>query len=75
MSRKYKCSPEDKIKAVEDYLSGKVSQRDTCVKYKICGTSILRRWIKKYNSYIELKDYDPKQEVYMAEARRKTTIE
>ena len=23
----------------------------------------------------ELKDYDPKREVYMAEARRKTTIE
>ena len=27
-----------------------------------------------YNSDMELKDYDPKQEVYMAEARRKTTI-
>lgn len=64
-----------KLEAVEDYLSGKVSQRDICAKYKIYSTSILRRWIKKYNSDIELKDYDPKQEVYMAEARRKTTIE
>lgn len=28
-----------------------------------------------YNANIELKDYNPKQEVYMAEARRKTTKE
>ena len=28
-----------------------------------------------YNANRELKDYDPKREVYMAEARRKTTIE
>ena len=28
-----------------------------------------------YNANRELKDYDPKQEVYMAEARRKTTFE
>lgn len=64
-----------KVEAVEDYLSGKASQRDICAKYKIYSTSILRRWIKTYNSNIELKNYDPKQEVYMAEARRKTTIE
>ena len=29
----------------------------------------------KYNANIELKDYEPKQEVYMAEAQRKTTLE
>ena len=28
-----------------------------------------------YNANIELKDYNPKQEVYMAKARRKTTID
>lgn len=28
----------------------------------------------KYNANIELKSYDPKREVYMAEARRKTTL-
>ena len=28
-----------------------------------------------YNANRELKDYNPKQEVYMAEARRKTTLE
>ena len=28
-----------------------------------------------YNADIELKDHDPKREVYMASARRKTTID
>ena len=29
----------------------------------------------KYNANMELKDYEPKREVYMAEARRKTTLD
>ncbi|WP_243122980.1 hypothetical protein [Criibacterium bergeronii] len=29
----------------------------------------------KYNANIKLNDYDPKAEVYMANSRRKTTIE
>ena len=64
-----------KINAVEDYLSGKGSITDITAKYDISSTTVLRRWIKKYNANRELKDYDPKREVYMAEARRKTTIE
>jgi transposase len=44
-------------------------------KYNISDASILKRWIKCYNANRELKDYNPKREVYMAEARRKTTIE
>lgn len=44
-------------------------------KYNIPDASILKRWIKCYNANRELKDYNPKREVYMAEARRKTTIE
>ena len=31
--------------------------------------------IKVYNANREFKDYNPKREVYMAEARRKTTLE
>ena len=45
---------------------------DIGAKYKV-HPSLLESWIKKYNANIELKDYDPKREVYMAEARRKTT--
>jgi transposase-like protein len=29
----------------------------------------------KYNANMELENYEPKREVYMAEARRKTTLE
>ena len=34
----------------------------------------IRQWIAKYNSYEELKDYDPHPEVYMTK-RKKTTLE
>lgn len=59
-----------KIEAVESYLKGEGSQQEICFKYEILSTSILRRWIKKYNSNIELKDYKPKWEVYMAKGRK-----
>lgn len=36
--------------------------------------TVLSKWIKLYNANKELKDYIPKKEGYMAEARRKTTI-
>ena len=68
-------SSEFKTKCVEEVLNGKESINYITAKYNISSTSALRRWIKKYNSNIELKDYDPKQEVYMASAKRKTTLE
>jgi len=68
-------SKEFKQKVVEEYIDGKGSLSDIAAKYKIAGHETLRRWISLYNSNMELKDYAPKQEVYMAEARRKTTIE
>ena len=45
------------------------------IKYDISSLSQLHNWISLYNANRELKDYDPKREVYMAEAKRKTTIE
>lgn len=68
-------SKEFKQKVVEEYIDGKGSLSDIAAKYKIAGHETLRRWISLYNSNMELKDYAPKQEVYMAEASRKTTIE
>ena len=44
-------------------------------KYNLSGRQVLMDWIKRYNANKELKDYDPKPEVYMADARRKTTLE
>ena len=64
-----------KMKCVEEYLSGQGSLNDIISKYNISSSSVLRNWIKRYNANRELKDYCPKREVYMAEARRKTTIE
>lgn len=68
-------SKEFKTLAVEEYLSGKGSLLEICIKYDIPSDSILLKWIQCYNANRELKDYCPKREVYMAEARRKTTIE
>ena len=67
-------SEQLKIAAVEEYLSEGGSVRYLCAKYNISSTQTLRNWIKQYNSNIKLTDYDPKPEVYMAAARRKTTI-
>ena len=68
-------SREDKIKIVEEYLDGKGSLRSISYKYGIPSKETLRKWVLLYNANRELKDYCPKREVYMAEARRKTTIE
>jgi len=68
-------SKEFKINCVEAVLNGEGSVDDIIAKYEISSRFVLRNWIKVYNANRELKDYNPKQEVYMAEARRKTTIE
>lgn len=68
-------SEQLKMAAVEEYLSAGGSTRFICAKYNISSKETLRRWIKQYNSNIKLTDYDPKPEVYMAAARRKTTID
>lgn len=68
-------SKEFKIACVEAVINGEGSVDDIIAKYGISSRSVLRQWIKVYNANRELKDYNPKQEVYMAEARRKTTLE
>jgi transposase-like protein len=68
-------SKEFKIHCVKAVLHGEGCVDDIVAKYKISAREVLRRWIKRYNANQELKDYDPKREVYMADARRKTTLE
>ena len=68
-------SKEFKKMCVEAVLKGKGSVDDIVAKYNISTRSVLNRWISLYNANMELKDYEPKREVYMAEARRKTTLE
>ena len=66
---------EFKMQAIDEYITGKFSIREIVAKYNIGSKSVLERWIKSYNANKELTDYCPKPEVYMAESRRKTTIE
>lgn len=67
-------SKEFKIELVEKCISGEASSIDLGQQYDI-SSGLLRKWIRMYNANIELKDYNPKREVYMAKARRKTTID
>lgn len=50
-SRNRVYTPEAKLNAVRDYLSGKGSQLEVCKKYKIRNTHCLRGWIKVYNAH------------------------
>lgn len=73
-NRNRRYSKELKELAIKDYLDGKGSLETIANKYEISSPRVLRKWIIKYNSHIETKDYDPKPEVYMAKSR-KTTYE
>jgi len=66
-------SKEFKIALAQLYLSGECSTMEISGKYNI-SLSMVKSWIKKYNEGIELKDYDPKGEVYTMKSR-KTTYE
>lgn len=68
-------SKDFKIKVVKEYLDGRGSYAQLCSLYNIPSQETLHKWVMEYNSHIELKDYVPKPEVYMAESRRKTTLE
>lgn len=63
-----------KLEIVEQYIDGTESVEYLASKYNL-NPNVLHKWILLYNSDMELKDYNPIQEVYMAEARRKTTLE
>lgn len=67
-------SKEFKLAAVQDYLSGCYSLRETVRKYRLSGTSVLRNWIKKYTSHSELKDSGKGMSQTMTKGR-KTTVQ
>ena len=68
-------SKEFKRRCVEAVICGEGNVDDIVARNNISSKSVLQSWIKLYNANVELKDYDPKREVYMAEAKRKTTPE
>lgn len=61
---------EKKLLAINDYLDGQGSLFDIAAKHGISTGVILRKWVIKYNDHEDVKDYDPKGEVYMAKSRK-----
>lgn len=45
-------------------LKGEGSVDDIVAKYNISARSVLNSWISLYNANMELKDYEPKREIY-----------
>ena len=66
-------SSEFKIKVIKEYLDGKDSLANIAAKNNITDSMVIR-WLNKYNNGEEIKDYDPKSEVYSMKSR-KTTLE
>lgn len=71
-TRKY--SEEIKKHAVEDYLSGRESLKDLCIKYDISGHGMLQKWIKRYNNHEDFRQPNNGGVINMAKGR-KTTLE
>ena len=62
-----KYTKEFKEMIVQEYLLGHGPSEDLAAQYGICQDNTVSSWVRKYNSHIELKDYDPKPKVYMAD--------
>lgn len=65
-------SKEFKLTVIEEYNKRILSDEKIINKYNISSRSVLKKWIRKYNSHIEIVDYNPKPEVYMAKSRKTT---
>ena len=67
-------SAQLKTQAVIDYIDGKGSLDDICIKYKISAIGIIQQWIKKYNGHKIFKSHSTKGDKLMTNGR-KTTYE
>lgn len=63
-----------KLQAVADYMNCKGSYEQICKVYGISSTSILRKWIKMYNSHEVFKSHNAQGDRIMTKGR-KTTYE
>ena len=67
-------SKELKEQVIKEYLAGNNSLEGLANKYNISNHQIVRNWVLKYNSGIEITDYNPKGDVYTMKSR-KTSFE
>ena len=63
-------SKELKERVIKEYLDGKDSLEGIANRYNISSVSIGINWVKKYNECIEIKDYNPKGDVYTMKSRK-----
>lgn len=63
---------EFKMKVVKEYLADQGSIRDLALKYNIKTPSTVLVWIHKCYNGEEIKDYNPKGDVYTMKARKTT---
>ena len=63
-------SKELKERVIKEYLDGKDSLEGIANRYNISSVSIVINWVKKYNEGIEMKDYNPKGDVYTMRSRK-----
>lgn len=68
-------SKKFKEKVAKEYQDGKGSFKYLAAKFGIPSNYTVLSWVKKYNGHIELKDYDPKGEIYMTKGRITTLDE
>jgi len=73
-SNKYSYNKEFKQKVVEEYLSGNTSLRNLMIKYNIPAKITIERWIKVYNSHIDVDNINVFTEVCMNKTL-KTTLQ
>ena len=62
-------SKELKERVIKEYLDGNDSLEGIANRYNISSVSIVINWVKKYNEGIEIKDYNPKGDVYTMKSR------
>jgi len=74
-SRNKTYTKEQKLAAVEAYLRGDGSLKEISYSRGISSPTQLDNWIKKYNGHEEIRDYDPKGDVYMTKGRATTIAE
>jgi len=63
---------EAKLDAIEAYQRGEGTLEEISYSRGISTPTQLREWIKKYNGHEEIRDYDPKGDVYMTKGRATT---
>lgn len=60
-----------KLSVIEEYITGKHSISGLAAKYNITY-SVVRKWINKWYNGIDIKNYDPKGDVYTLKSRKTT---